>query len=940
MKISVIVAAYNAEKYLEETLESIIDQTIDEYEVIVVNDGSIDSTREILDKYKAKYDIFQVIHKENGGPSSARNAGLEIAKGEYVFFFDADDILVKDALEKLYDRAIENEADLVIAKYDIFNKYRTFPVNSINGLVKRQEIQKYDREILWTFSLCNKLFKREVIEKYNLRLPPISYSEDGAFLMEYVYHAEKITGLNKVIFHYRRMYDGEAESITASVSPSKVRDYITAHQLILASAERSFLRDYQEYATIEEAKESNAEIYNYLNEIIYKEVSILVNQFYMKFWNLDEDTIRTITQEVSEKIQKMDTKSILRLIDENPDVSTLALKNTKKDVLENADFTSVLYGNEEEKEQFLSCLKSLTLQNLIGIKIVLPETMRTLVEDAEMMQDNLFFVDVNSKRELHAYALEHADTRYITFCDTKLVYTHNAFKYMFKRFIKSSADFMEQQVYHQNYGTAQPVFLNHAVLDTFKSGLEYSEVVSMNSALGNKFFRLDFLRKQMKNYSDNIVDYLEQFYKKGYYSFYNDGIVLFEDEERNFADFVATQKNRTSIEKYFEDKEISLNSEGILLNKARALSRLQPLPNRKFKDKLFRKCVDLLSKCELKNQVLFFSIRKDGKLEGNAKALYPYIKGKKVIFARLLPHNKIEQLIAFWRMKTSKVIVTDDYVRYLRHFSVRKDQRVIQLWHACGAFKKFGQRGTNLSIDTDLATHSQYNVVCVSSEYIRPLYADAFDVELQKVKALGCPRTDDFFNQELIAEIKEKIYKVYPELKQKKVIIYAPTFRDVGKDRTKFEPELDFDKLSEQLLPDQKMIICPHPVMENEILPRNYENIQVIRDFSTNELMFISDMLITDYSSVIFEYALLRKPIVFYCYDLATYNRGFYLKYPDDLPGEVYENQDELISYLQNPELHVINDRYMQFVQRYMSACDGHSSERIAQLINDYIEEK
>ena len=93
-KISVIIAAYNAEEYLSETMDSIFLQTMDnsEYEVIVINDGSSDNTLSILNSYKKNYPNLIIIDKENGGPSSARNAGLDIAQGEYVFFFDADDL--------------------------------------------------------------------------------------------------------------------------------------------------------------------------------------------------------------------------------------------------------------------------------------------------------------------------------------------------------------------------------------------------------------------------------------------------------------------------------------------------------------------------------------------------------------------------------------------------------------------------------------------------------------------------------------------------------------------------------------------------------------------------------------------------------------------------------------------------------------------------------
>ena len=112
-----------------------------------------------------------------------------------------------------------------------------------------------------------------------------------------------------------------------------------------------------------------------------------------------------------------------------------------------------------------------------------------------------------------------------------------------------------------------------------------------------------------------------------------------------------------------------------------------------------------------------------------------------------------------------------------------------------------------------------------------------------------------------------------------------------------------------------------------------------MRDFSTDELMLVSDMLVTDYSSVIFEYSLLNKPIVFYCYDLMSYNRDFYLNYPDDLPGEVLKTQDELTEFIKNPNIHIITDKYNEFVEKYMSGCDGKSAERIAKMINSYLGE-
>ena len=195
---------------------------------------------------------------------------------------------------------------------------------------------------------------------------------------------------------------------------------------------------------------------------------------------------------------------------------------------------------------------------------------------------------------------------------------------------------------------------------------------------------------------------------------------------------------------------MDLNHENIIINQVESFVKLIDHEPKTFNEKIMKKAIEYYSQKKVVHRVLFVTIRKDGELEGNMKALYPYVKGNKVVCAAMLPHGIPAMLKMIKLIATSKVIVTDDYVKYLRYFDLKPEQRVIQLWHACGAFKKFGQRGTNMSINTDRATHAQYNMMIVSGERIRPIYADAFDINLRKVKAMGAPRTDDFFNQEYI----------------------------------------------------------------------------------------------------------------------------------------------------------------------------------------------
>ena len=939
MKVSVIVAAYNAEKYVTETLESIGGQTLDDYEIIAVNDGSTDGTLGILREYEKRFDNMTVIDKENGGPSSARNAGLDVAKGEFVYFFDADDLLELDALEELYECARTRRADLVIAKYDIFNRFKTFPVNGINDLVEMKKIDKYDPQILWTFSLCNKLFRRSIIEKYNLRLPPISYSEDGAFLMRYVYRCSRITGLDKVIFHYRRMFDGKAESITASVSSWKIRDYIEAHRLITEAAEESIRNDYPQYGSIEEVKDHEDSIHKYLNEINRKELQILLDQFYAKFWTLEKDTVAHLVREMNDKLAALDMRDLSMLADVHPEFALSRLAVEDDDMLRQAWFTVALYGVPERRKEFLRVLQSLTLQNLVGLCIVMPESCRPMVEESGYGQNNMFYLDVSDCDELYLRALEEADTPYITFADDKVSYANNAFKYALKNFIKSPADFLVELIYHRNFGDMQAVLFDTIALNSIKAGYSYNEKMKMDYTLANKFFRTEFLTGRKMDGKKSLLSCLPEFHRYGYYAFMNDGIVFYEDEEDTYVDYVGTEDSIPMMRDYLLDREVGLDSPELSPDLNEILPKLLRFQDQKIYQVLFRKIVSFMRRFfRVKDQVLFYTIRRDGELEGNARALYPHIRCKKVVAAKMLPHNVFTKLRMYYLTIVSKVIVTDDYDRYLRHFQLRQNQRVVQLWHACGAFKKFGQRGTNMSLPADRATHAQYSMVTVSSNRIRGIYADAFDLDVHRIKALGCPRTDIFFDEGFIADTKEKVYRAHPEFRGKYVILYAPTFRDIGDDRTVFEPDLDFEKLSRDLLPDQMFVVCPHPVMKNKIVEQEFDNICVIRDFSTNDMMHVSDMLLTDYSSVIFEYALLRKPIAFFCYDLLNYNRGFYLNYPDDLPGDVYENQRDLTEYLTSPDKHVLTERYEKFIEKYMSACDGHSCERIAGIIHDYME--
>ena len=162
--ISIIVPIYNVGKYLPKCIESILNQTFKNFELILVNDGSTDNSGVVCDDYAKKDTRIKIIHKSNGGVSSARNAGLYVAKGEYIGFVDPDDYIDKNMYEKLYRLCIDNNSDIAICRFNreingkIQNKESTEEIIELNNMEAMNELFKGN---LYRFSLCNKLFSKK-----------------------------------------------------------------------------------------------------------------------------------------------------------------------------------------------------------------------------------------------------------------------------------------------------------------------------------------------------------------------------------------------------------------------------------------------------------------------------------------------------------------------------------------------------------------------------------------------------------------------------------------------------------------------------------------------------------------------------------------------------------------------------------------------------------
>ena len=207
-KVSIIIPIYNAEKHLRRCIDSVLKQDFEDFELILMNDGSRDSSGMICDTYAEKDERVRVVHKENSGVSDTRNQAMTLARGEYLQFLDSDDWITPDATGLLVRMAKEHDCEMVIADFYRVIGERLSPKGKIreDGILSREDFAMEMMEnpadfyygVLW-----NKLYRRDIIEKNNLCMDKdISWCEDFIFNMEYIRHVKQVYALHVPMYYY------------------------------------------------------------------------------------------------------------------------------------------------------------------------------------------------------------------------------------------------------------------------------------------------------------------------------------------------------------------------------------------------------------------------------------------------------------------------------------------------------------------------------------------------------------------------------------------------------------------------------------------------------------------------------------------------------------------------------------------------------------------
>ena len=352
-----------------------------------------------------------------------------------------------------------------------------------------------------------------------------------------------------------------------------------------------------------------------------------------------------------------------------------------------------------------------------------------------------------------------------------------------------------------------------------------------------------------------------------------------------------------------------------------------------------------------KNKILFLSDVREN-LGGNLKEMYDYINDdfKKIVILkreRSVKRSLKEKIVLIYHLSTSKYILLDDFSNSISCLILRKNQEVVQLWHGPGAFKKMGYSRSDQKrgLLSKYRFHRNYTKAIVTSPDIKWCFKEGFGMnDNAVVGATGYPRTDIFFNDKYKDNTKKEFYKKYPKIKNKKLILFAPTYRGNSLPTATYDfDKLDLDKLYKELKKEYVFIFKWHPAIYNNLKNGTIKDYDLskYKDFfydlseyrDINDLLLVCDTLITDYSSVIFDYVLLKKPVIYFTYDLNKYEeeRGLYFPFKDYIYGSIAKTTNELIKSIKERKMY--EDERKKFIKKFMISCDGNSTKKTYEFI-------
>ncbi|MFM2097878.1 MAG: hypothetical protein RIT06_506 [Chloroflexota bacterium] len=296
-----------------------------------------------------------------------------------------------------------------------------------------------------------------------------------------------------------------------------------------------------------------------------------------------------------------------------------------------------------------------------------------------------------------------------------------------------------------------------------------------------------------------------------------------------------------------------------------------------------------------------------------------------------------------YRVASSRVILVDDYYFSIYPIARRPGTTIVQVWHASGAFKRFGRAtvGKGWGADTDfirhVPIHSNYDLALVSSASVAPAYAEAFGAPVEIFTArFGMPNTDPLIDPVQSATSREQVRTKLGIGSDEIAVLWAPTFRGPSILEAAAPVDLDLELLMSRLSPKHRLILRMHPFVQKSLnIPAALRDrvVDASSEEDINSVLLAGDILVSDYSSLIYEFSLLGRPIALFAPDLDKYEqeRGFFFDYRTGVPGPVFAETSELAAWISAATFDL--ERVRAFAARSFDRADGHATERLVEQV-------
>lgn len=317
--------------------------------------------------------------------------------------------------------------------------------------------------------------------------------------------------------------------------------------------------------------------------------------------------------------------------------------------------------------------------------------------------------------------------------------------------------------------------------------------------------------------------------------------------------------------------------------------------------------------------------------ETNIKTVVLTKKLKKTFISRLMYF--FHMFIQMYHIATSKVVVLDSYCIMISILNHRKELKIVQIWHALGSLKKFGYSsldkndGRSSKMAKLMNMHKNYTYILTSSEISKQFFKEAFKAKEEQMKVMSLPRVDFLQDEVSKKKVQERFYQIYPDANnQKKNILYCPTQRKNG--------TIDIQKIVKAVKFDcYNLIIKLHDGQEYVYVDN--QNVCKNANFTGMELLHIADYIITDYSAIVYEAAIVEKPIYFYDYDYDTYmdDRGWYIDYKKEMPGPIKKDIYEIMKLIEEDKWN--RQEVIDFKRKYIDDLSENATKNIVNLILD-----